>query len=52
MDGALESEIAPIQAAMNKDGSPVERMSNSQMQLTLNAPAVTGLGARLATWCG
>jgi hypothetical protein len=49
MDGALESDIALIQAAMNRDGSAVERMSNSQMQLTLNVPAVAGLGTRLAT---
>ena len=34
---------------MNRDGSAVERMSNSQMQLTLNVPAVAGLGTRLAT---
>src|SRR5258708_7209501 len=31
MDGALESDIALIQAAMNRDGSAVERMSSSQM---------------------
>ncbi|SRR5258708_6919520 len=49
MDGALESDIALIQAAMNRDGSAVERMSSSQMQLTLNVPAVAGLGTRLAT---
>jgi hypothetical protein len=42
MDGALESDIALIQAAMNRDGSAVERMSNRQMQLTLNVPAVAG----------
>jgi hypothetical protein len=50
VDGALESDIALILAAMNRDGSPVEQMSNSQMQLTLNAPAVAGFGPRLATW--
>jgi hypothetical protein len=31
MDGALQSDIALILAAMNRDGSAVERMSNSQM---------------------
>ena len=50
MDGALESDIALILAAMNRDGSPVERMSNNQIQLALNVPAVAGFGTRLATW--
>jgi hypothetical protein len=49
MEGALESDIALIQAAMNKDGRSTERSSNTQIELTLNAPAVAGLGTRLAT---
>jgi hypothetical protein len=49
MDGTLEADIVLIQAAMNRDEFSVERMSNSQMQLTLKLPAVAGLGTRLAT---
>jgi hypothetical protein len=43
MEGALESDIALIQAAMNRDGRAIERVSNTQIELTLNAPAVAGL---------
>jgi hypothetical protein len=49
MDGALESDIALIRVAMNRDGSAVERVSSGQIQLTLIVPAVAGLGNRLAT---
>jgi integrase len=49
MDGAPESDIALIQAAMNRDGSAIERVSNAQIVLTVNSPPVTGLGTRLAT---
>jgi integrase len=48
MEGVLESDIALIQAAMNRDGSAIERVSNTQIESTLNAPAVAGLGTRLA----
>jgi hypothetical protein len=48
MEGALESNIALIQAAMNGDGPAIKRMSNTRIELTLNAPAVAGLGTRLA----
>jgi integrase len=48
MDGALESDIALIQAAMNRDELAVERVSNmtSSMRAEL---AVARLGTRLAT---
>jgi hypothetical protein len=49
MEGALESDIALIQAAMNRDGRAIERVPNTQIELTLNAPAVAGFGTRLAT---
>ena len=49
MEDALETDIALIQAAMNGDGRAIERVSNPQIELTLNAPAVAGLGTRLAT---
>jgi hypothetical protein len=49
MEGAFETDIALIQAAMNRDGRAIERVSNPQIELTLNAPAVAGLGTRLAT---
>jgi integrase len=49
MEGALESDIALIQAAMNRDGRAIEQVSNTQIELTLKAPAVAGLGTRLAT---
>jgi site-specific recombinase XerD len=49
MDGALETDIALVQAAMNRDGRAIERVSNTQIELTVNAPAVAGLGTRLAT---
>jgi hypothetical protein len=39
-------DIALIQAAMNRDGSAIERVSNAQIESTLNAPAVAGLGTR------
>jgi hypothetical protein len=35
MEGALESDIALIQAAMNRDGRAIERVSNTQIELTL-----------------
>jgi hypothetical protein len=49
MEGALESDIALIQAAMSRDGRAIERVPNTQIELTLNAPAVAGFGTRLAT---
>jgi hypothetical protein len=49
MEGAFETDIALIQAAMNRDGRAIERVSNPQIELTLNAQAVAGLGTRLAT---
>ena len=49
MEGALESDIALIQAAMNRDGRSIERASNTRTELTLKAPAVAGLGTRLAS---
>jgi hypothetical protein len=49
MEGAPETDIALIQAAMNRDALAIERVSNTQIELTLNAPAVAGLGTRLAT---
>ncbi len=49
MEGALESDIALIQAAMNRDGRAIEQVSNPKIELTLNAPAVAGFGTRLAT---
>jgi integrase len=49
MEGALETDIALIQAAMNRDGSAIEQMSNTQIELSLKASAVAGLGTRLAT---
>jgi hypothetical protein len=49
MERALESDIALIQAAMNRDGPSIERASNTRTELTLKAPAVAGLGTRLAT---
>jgi hypothetical protein len=52
MEGALETDIALIQAAMNRDGPTIERVSNTQLELTVNAPTVAGLGTRLATRCG
>lgn len=45
----LETDIALIQAAMNRDGRAIERVSNTQIVLTVNAPPVAGLGTRLAT---
>jgi hypothetical protein len=48
MEGAQEADIALIQAAMNRDKRPIKRASNTQMKLTVNAPAVAGLGTRLA----
>jgi hypothetical protein len=51
MEGALETDIVLIQAAMNRDALAIEQVSNTQIELTLNAPAVTGLGTRLATRC-
>jgi hypothetical protein len=51
MEGALESDIALIQAAMNTDGPAIERVSNTQIVLTVNAPPVAGFGTRLATRC-
>ena len=47
MDGAPESDIALILAAIDRDGSSVERLSNNQMQLRLDVPQVAGLGTRL-----
>jgi hypothetical protein len=49
MEGALESDIALIQAAMNNDGRAIEQVSKTLIELTLNALAVPGLGTRLAT---
>src|ERR1700737_3097416 len=49
MEGALETDVALIQAAMNRDGRAIERVSNNQIELTLSVPAVAGLGTRLAT---
>jgi hypothetical protein len=49
MDGAPESDIALILAAIDSDGSSVERLSNNQMQLRLDVPQVAGLGTRLVT---
>ena len=49
MEGAPETDIALIQAAMNRDGPAIERASNIQIHLALNAPPVAGLGTRLAT---
>jgi integrase len=49
MEGAPETDIALIQAAMNRDGPGIERVSNIQIHLALNAPAVAGLGTGLAT---
>jgi hypothetical protein len=49
MEGALETDIALIQAAMNRDEPATERVSNTQIELTLNTRAVAGLGTRLAT---
>jgi hypothetical protein len=42
MKGALESDIALIQAAMNGDGRVIERVSNTQIALTVNVSAVAG----------
>jgi hypothetical protein len=49
MEGAPETDIALIQAAMNRGGPAIERVSNTQIELTLNALAVAGFGTRLAT---
>jgi hypothetical protein len=49
MEGAPETDIALIQAAMNRDAPAIERVSNIQIHLALNAPPVAGLGTRLAT---
>lgn len=49
MEDAFETDIALIQAAMNRDGLAIERVSHTQIELTLSAPAVPGLGTRLAT---
>jgi integrase len=49
MDGAPESDIVLILAAIDRDGSSVERLSNNQMQLRLNVPQVAGLGTGLVT---
>ncbi len=49
MEGALETDIALIQAAMNRGAPAIERVSNTQIELTSNAPAVAGFGTRLAT---
>jgi hypothetical protein len=48
IDGALESDIALIQAAMNRVDPATERSSNTPVD-TFNAAAVAGLGTRLAT---
>jgi integrase len=48
MDGALESDIALIQAAMNRDGCAVERVSNMISSVPAEL-AVARLGTRLAT---
>jgi hypothetical protein len=48
MEGAFETDIALSQAAMSRDGRAIERVSNLQIELTLNAPAVAGLGTRFA----
>jgi hypothetical protein len=49
MEGALESDIALIQAVMNRDGPAIEQVSNTQIESTLNAPAAAGLGTLLVT---
>jgi hypothetical protein len=49
MEGALETDIALIQAAMNRDEPAIERVSNTQVVLTVNAPPVAGWGTRLPT---
>jgi hypothetical protein len=49
MEGAPETDIALIQAAMNRDALAIDRVSNTEIELTLKAPAVPGLGTRLAT---
>ena len=48
MEGALESEIVLIRAAMNRDTPAIERLSNTQIESTTNAPALAGFGTRLA----
>jgi hypothetical protein len=47
--GCTETDIALIQAAMNRDSGTIEQVSNTQIALTVNAPPVVGLGTRLAT---
>jgi hypothetical protein len=47
----MAADTALIQAAMNRDGRAIERVSNTQIELTSNAPAVPGFGTRLATRC-
>jgi hypothetical protein len=49
MEDALETDIALIQAAMNRDVRTIERVSNAKIELSLSALAVAGLGTRLAT---
>jgi hypothetical protein len=49
MEGAPETDIALIQVAMNRGGRAIERTSNTQIVLTVNAPPVARLGTRLAT---
>jgi hypothetical protein len=49
MDGALESDIALIEAAMNTEGPAIARGSNPQIEWTLIVPTVARLGTRLAT---
>ena len=48
MEGAPETDIALVQAAMNRDAPAIERMSNAEIELTLSAPAVAGLATRRA----
>jgi hypothetical protein len=51
MDGALESDVALIPAAMNRVDPATERASNTEVD-TSNAAAVARFGTRLATGRG
>jgi hypothetical protein len=49
MDGAVESDIALIKAAMVGHKSIIERMSNPKIESNSDVSAVAGFGTRIAT---
>jgi hypothetical protein len=49
MEGALESDIKLIEAAMARDRSTIKRASNIRSEANSTVSAVAGFGTRLAT---